>query len=156
MNWIAKLDAWHRLALSLLMAAASWLILPRLAQPSTRLVVTWDVFAFSFLLLAWLMIITTPVQLLRARAQKQDLSRTLISVFVVSAACAGLFAVGYVLFANRNVHRPHTIVHLLISAGAVISSWSLVHTIFGLRYAHIYYGDPAEPGGSRQHAGNAA
>ena len=34
----------------------------------------------------------------------------------------------------------------------VIFSWTLVHTVYGLRYAHAFYGDNGEPGG-HQHAG---
>jgi uncharacterized membrane protein len=35
----------------------------------------------------------------------------------------------------------------------VISSWMLVHTVFSLRYAHTYYGDPDGPAGPQPHAG---
>ena len=34
----------------------------------------------------------------------------------------------------------------------VIFSWMLVHTVYGLRYAHAFYGDSDEPGVNR-HAG---
>ena len=34
----------------------------------------------------------------------------------------------------------------------MISSWALVHTVYGLRYAHAFYGDSDEPG-VHQHAG---
>ncbi len=34
----------------------------------------------------------------------------------------------------------------------VIFSWALVHTVYGLRYAHAFYGDSDEPGVNR-HAG---
>lgn len=154
MRWIAKQDARHRVAVSLLLAAAVWGGLRGRVQPSTQSIATWDVFALCVLVLAWLTIITTPPEKLRARAQMQDLSRTLIFVFVVMAACAGLFAVGFLFFANKGVvQRPHFLIHLLMSLIAVISSWMLVHTVFGLRYAHTYYGDPDGPAGPQPHAG---
>jgi uncharacterized membrane protein len=154
MSWIAKQDARHRVAVSLLLAAAVWGGLRGHVQPSTQSIATWDVFALCVLVLAWLTIITTPPEKLRARAQMQDLSRTLIFVFVVMAACAGLFAVGFLFFANKGVvQRPHFLIHLLMSLIAVISSWMLVHTVFGLRYAHTYYGDPDGPAGPQPHAG---
>ncbi|MEN3367992.1 MAG: hypothetical protein V7609_135 [Verrucomicrobiota bacterium] len=154
MNWISKQDARHRLIYSIVIALAVWFGLRGRVQPSTQSIATWDVFALSILVLAWLTIITTPPEKLRARAQMQDVSHILIFIFVLVAACAGLFAVGF-LFLNKTVvvQRPHFFVHLLMSLVAVICSWSLVHTVFGLRYAHTYYGDPDGPTGPKPHAG---
>ena len=154
MNFIAKQDARHRLVISLLIATAVWCGLRGRVQPSTQSIATWDVFALCVLGLAWLTIITTPPEKLRARAQRQDVSHIVIFVFVVVAACAGLFAVGF-LFLNKSVaaQSPHFFVHLLMSLVAIICSWALVHTVFGLRYAHTYYGDPDGPTGPKPHAG---
>jgi len=40
-------------------------------------------------------------------------------------------------------------VHLLLTLLTVIFSWMLVHTVYGLRYAHAFYGDSDEPGVNR-------
>jgi uncharacterized membrane protein len=153
MNWIAKQDARHRIVISLLIAATVWFILRGRVQTSTQCIMTWDIFGLSVLVLAWLTILTTPPEKLRARAQMQDLSHILIFVFVLVAACAGLFAVGF-LFLNKTVvvERSHFFAHLMMVLVAVICSWMLVHTVFGLRYAHTYYGDPDGPG-PKNHAG---
>ena len=153
LDWIAKQDARHRLFISLAAAASVWSGLYGRVHTSTRSIATWDTFAFCVLILAWLTITTTPPEKLRARAQMQDLSRTVIFVFVVLAACAGLFAVGFLFFANKGTQRPHFTLHLIMSLLAVISSWMLVHTVFGLRYAHMFYGDPDGPEGPQPHAG---
>ena len=154
LNWIARQDARHRLLVSFLVAGLVWFGLHGRVQPATQSIATWDVFALSILLLAWLTIITTPPHKLRMRAQAQDLSRTVIFVFVVMAACAGLFAVGLLFFTNKGVaQRPHFFFHLLMSLVAEVSSWMLVHTVFGLRYAHTFYGDPDGPKGPQLHAG---
>jgi uncharacterized membrane protein len=54
--------------------------------------------------------------------------------------------------ANKRQTGGHFTVHLLLTLLTVISSWTLVHTVFGLRYAHVFYGDSDEPG-VVQHAG---
>ena len=104
------------------------------------------------LLLAWLTILTTPVHKLRLRAKEQDLSRFVIFIFVVIAACAALFAVGFLISVNKAKAGGHFTVHLVLALATVIFSWSVVHTVFGLRYAHTFYGDSDDPGAD-QHAG---
>ena len=59
-NWIAKQDARHRVAISFLIAAIVWVVLRGRVQTSTQSIVTWDVFALCVLALAWLTILTTP------------------------------------------------------------------------------------------------
>jgi uncharacterized membrane protein len=154
MNWIAKQDARHRIVISFVLAGAVWFALSRHLQSSTRWIITWDTFAIAVLVLAWLTIVTTPPDKLRARAQKQDLSHILIFIFVLVTACAGLFAVGFLFFSKQAFAEPsHFWIHLLASLVAVVCSWKLVHTVFGLRYAHTYYGDPDGPTGPKSHAG---
>ena len=154
MNWIAKQDARHRIVISLVLGALVWFGLSRDLPSSTRCIITWDSFAITVLVLAWLTIVTTPPNKLRARAQKQDLSHILIFVFVVVTACAGLFAVGFLFFSKQPFAAPsHFWIHFFASLVAVVCSWMLVHTVFGLRYAHTYYGDPDGPEGPKSHAG---
>jgi uncharacterized membrane protein len=153
MNWIAKLDARHRTGFALFVATAVWFLLSRQLQASTRCIITWDTFAIAVLVLAWMTIITTPPEKLHARAQKQDLSHILIFIFVLVTACAGLFAVGFLFFSKQAfAERLHFLINLFGSMVAVICSWMLVHTVFGLRYAHTYYGDP-DGEGPMPHAG---
>lgn len=108
-------------------------------------IAAWDVFALCVLSLAWLTILTTPPDKLRKRAQQQDVSRTLIFIFIVIAACSSLFAVGFLLHANKVEHQPHLVLHLGLALLAVVAAWSLAHTVFGLRYAHTFYGDDNDP-----------
>jgi uncharacterized membrane protein len=112
----------------------------------------WNAFAVVILVLDWLIIWTTPQRKIRERAQQEDLSRLLIFIFVVVAACAALFAVGFLIRAHKDQSGGHLAVHLLLTLSTVISSWALLHTVYSLRYAHAYYGDSDEPG-VRQHAG---
>jgi len=149
---IARLDAHHRLIVSLIVGAVVFYLLGHHVRLWTSSMAAWDAFAVCTLALAWITIIATPREELRARAQAQDLGRKLVFVFFVITACAALFAVGFLLHANRAEERGHLTAHLIISLLAVVTSWSLVHTGFGLRYAHIFYGDSEDPANT-QHAG---
>jgi uncharacterized membrane protein len=117
----------------------------------TQLIATWDVFALCGLGLTWLTIVSTPQRALRARAREQDVSRFAIFVFVVVVASAALFALAFLIRTHSAALRgPVLTAHLLLALVTVASCWTLVHTIFGLRYAHIYYRDGDDPA---QHAG---
>ena len=98
----------------------------------------WNAFAVVILALDWLIIWTTPQRKIRERAQQEDLSRLLIFIFVVVAACAALFAVGFLIRAHKDQIGGHLVIHLLLTLSTVISSWALLHTVYSLRYAHAY------------------
>jgi uncharacterized membrane protein len=149
---ISRQDARHRLVIALAAAAAIFFSLRGVARLSTAVIATWDAFAFFVLALAWLTILATPQHKLRNRAQQQDVGRTAIFIFVVVVACAALFAVGFLVSVNKGAMHGHFTVHLILSLMTVVFSWSLMHTVFGLRYAHAFYGDSDEFGQER-HAG---
>jgi uncharacterized membrane protein len=149
-RWLEH-DARHRLAFSFCFAAAAFAVLHNRVRFWTLAMLTWDVFALSVLALAWLTILTTPDEALRRRAQEQDLSRSLISVFLVIGAASSLFAVVYLLHNTKGTQSPHLLLHCLMTLLAVLGAWGVTHTVFGMRYAHTFYGDD-EPGG-QDHAG---
>src|SRR5882762_6269633 len=150
---ICRQDARHRLVIAFVAATAVSLSLRGHVRPSTEVIATWDTFVFCVLFLAWLTILTTPVHKLRSRAKEQDVSRLVIFVFVVVAACAALFAVGFLISVNKAELRGHLTAHLILALGTVIFSWSVVHTAFGLRYAHAFYGDSDDPGADKRAGG---
>jgi uncharacterized membrane protein len=132
-NFIAGHDARHRIILGSVAGVAVFLL-------STNIIAAWDTFAFCVLAAAWLTIRITPQQTLCARGQEEDFGRTVIFVFVVVAACASLFAVGLLV-------REGSAGNLVLGLATVVLSWSLVQTVFGLHYAHAYYGDKQGAGG---------
>jgi uncharacterized membrane protein len=149
-RWLEH-DARHRLAFSFGLAAIAAFVLHARVRPWTLAMLTWDVFALSVLALAWVTILTTPDDALRRRAQEQDLSRSLIFVFLVIAAVSSLFAVVYLLHSTKVSQSSHLLLHCLMTLFAVVGAWAVTHTVFGMRYAHTFYGDD-EPHG-QDHAG---
>lgn len=147
---VCHIDGRHRLVISLTVATATWFATSGRAHLYTQAIATWDAYAFSTLALAWLAILTTPQNRIRAQVKAQDVGRTWIFLFVVVAACAALFAVVFLFHTNKGGTQPHMPLHITLSLLAVISSWAVVHTVFGLRYAHTFYGDSEDP---RRHAG---
>jgi uncharacterized membrane protein len=138
---IAKMDAHHRLLLGFVVAAVVGLALRTHALWTISLA-TYDAFAFAILGLVWLTITLTPLEQIRAVAQRQDVGRTLIFIFVIIVACAALFAVAFLIRSGKPEQR-HLSIHLLLALATIVLSWLLMHAVFGLRYAHKYYDDDA-------------
>jgi uncharacterized membrane protein len=149
---IAGHDARHRVILGTGAATAVFFSLHDDVRLSTGIIAAWDTFAVCVLASAWLTIQITPQRALRARAQEQDFGRRVLFIVVVVAACASTFPVAFLVSLGRSEMRGHFTAYLLGGLVTVVLSWSLMHTLFGLRYAHVFYGDSDEAGESR-HAG---
>ena len=149
---ISRQDARHRLVLGLAAGAAMFFAVRGHLRLWSATIAGWNAVAVVILALDWVVILTTPQRKIRELAQQQDLSRFLVFLFVVLTACAALFAVGFLISADKGQPGGHFFVHLMLTLTTVISSWALVNTVYGLRYAHVYYDDSDEPG-VHQHAG---
>jgi uncharacterized membrane protein len=132
-------DAHHRFAAACFISALALLAMHGHAAIATQLVGTWDTFAFSTVALAWLTMTTTDPYEVRRNARLQDASQTLLFIAVVSAATASLFAVFILLGSSKNLPTGSFAIHMALSVAAIVLSWALVHTLFGIRYAHFYY-----------------
>ncbi len=149
---ISRQDARHRLGLGLIAGAAVFFAARGHLRLWSGAIAGWNAVAVIIVALDWVTILTTPQRKIRQLAQQQDLSRFLVFLFVVVTASAALFAVGFLVNVKRSLTDGHFIVHLLLTLITVVFSWTLVHTVYGLRYAHAFYGDSDEPG-AHQHAG---
>lgn len=60
-------------------------------------------------------------------------------VLLLSAAVASLIAVALVLMCAGHTQGATELLRIGLGLVSVVVSWILVHTIFTLRYAHLYY-----------------
>jgi uncharacterized membrane protein len=147
---ISRLDSHHRVAIAVIIS----LVVPvalRAHPLWTISLTTYDSYAFISLILIWITIAFTPRERIRAVAKRQDVGTRLIFLLVVLAASAAVIAVALLLRAGRSEKGGHFTIHLLLALITVVLSWLLMHSVFGLRYAHTFYGDSDEA--SERHAG---
>jgi uncharacterized membrane protein len=136
-------EATGRCVVAVIIGVAAYFFAHLHAVAATSIIAAWDAFALVLLALIWIAIFSSGIDHIRYRARTQDLSRALIFIFTVAAACSSLFAVIFLLSAAKNTN--YLALHVTLSVVAVLASWTLVHTIFALRYAHSYYGDGLSP-----------
>ena len=136
---IGRLDSHVRQIVALTIAVVTFLFFIRHGRsPITHFIAIWDVYAIVLVLMAWATICTANPRTIQRRARLQDSSRTLIFAFIIVAACMSLLAVILVLREHQALQKTGGL-HLFMAALAVIESWLLIHTVFTLRYAHVFY-----------------
>ena len=105
----------------------------------------WDLTATLLLSWIWLSIGRLDPDETARLATSEDDSRAATRVLLVIASVASLVGV---LFALLKAGDSVGLTRAALTAVAILTitvSWALVHTLFALRYAHLYYSD--HPGG---------
>jgi uncharacterized membrane protein len=136
---IGRLDSHVRQIVALGIAIVTFLFFIRHGRsPITHFIAIWDIYAIVVLVMAWVTICTANPRTIQERARLQDSGRTLIFACVIVAACMGLLAVILVLREHRALQKTAGL-HLFMATVAVIEAWLLIHTVFTLHYAHLFY-----------------
>ena len=105
----------------------------------TQLVAAWDVFALTNVVVACIVFSVRDPYEVRRSVGEQDHSRTLLFAVIVVAAVASLFAVLALLASSKTLPPGELAGYIVLSVAAIVLSWLLVHTLFCLHYAHVYY-----------------
>jgi uncharacterized membrane protein len=116
-----------------------FLLVPSDLGLKTRLLAGWTVGVGSFLLLLILMMKKATAEQTHARAQHHQASSTLILALVSTVALISLFAVGFLISTAKEMPPLIQILHVSLSALAILVAWVLTHTTFAQQYAVLYY-----------------
>ncbi|NCI50827.1 DUF1345 domain-containing protein [Sediminibacterium roseum] len=138
-NILLRMHPLHRIALSLVLTAAAYFLLPK-EDMKTMVVamILWVVFSFSYIITNWIVIFTRPVPEIRKKAMSDDGSAPFVFFMVLIACFASMFTV-LLLMISRNGQTNSQPLSIVASITGMLLSWVLVHTIFTFHYAHEYY-----------------
>ena len=138
---VINLSVLARLGIALVVCALCWWLAPADFRLGTRAIAAWDGFCVAILGLTWVVIATADAAQIRRVATIEDPGRTWSFVVVLCAAGASLFAVALLLGGLKKMKPSEQLEHVLVSVVAVLGSWLLLHTLFTLRYAHVYFSE---------------
>lgn len=126
-----------------LIAAASGLLALAVAAVTVPLpyvpLIGWDVAALVFLLVTWRRIAWLDGAATAADAVREDPTRAGADLLLLVAAVASLMAVGYMIVQGNSSEPSVVVQHAGVGVASVITSWAVVHTVYTLRYARLYY-----------------
>ncbi|MBS1730408.1 MAG: DUF1345 domain-containing protein [Bacteroidetes bacterium] len=106
----------------------------------TQFLISWDVFSFLLLAFYWLSFFTTSVSDIQKYASIEDASRMVIFTIILFTVLASLVSV-VLLITTKTDHLTEKKWDIPVAFLGMVLSWFLLHTIFTVRYAHIFYGN---------------
>ena len=145
-NIIFRMDAHYRLMLALVVSAIVFLVFRQSLNAPELALACWIGCALTVIVLNWIIIISSHPLEVKKTAKLQDSSRTFLFVFIITAALVSLVAIVFLLKSTKGVSETVKNEHILLAITAVVISWWLVHTIFTLRYAHMFYDTDTDDG----------
>jgi uncharacterized membrane protein len=84
-------------------------------------------------------------------ADREDPTRAAADLMIIGAALVSLIAVGYMIVRAGSASGLAKGLQVALGAASVLLSWAVVHTVYALRYARLYY--IGEDGGADFHQG---
>jgi uncharacterized membrane protein len=128
-------------AVGLLSAVVTGVLAPIWVVP----LASWGLAALVFVVWMWRSIWSLSAQQTADRSRSEDPGRAMTDLVLLSASVVSLIAVGLVLVQANEASGLEKAVLVGLSVASIVVSWAVVHTVFALRYAALYYA--GEPGG---------
>jgi uncharacterized membrane protein len=145
--WIVRVALAHRrLGLSVALGIVSALVLPGPLTAISRALIGWDIGVFFYLVAVGMMMSRPGVAAIRRRAAIEDEGAFALLILTVAAAVASLGAI-FAEMAVLDRADPNYALYVALAIVTVVLSWTFVHTIYALHYAHDYYGEGVRKAG---------
>jgi len=127
-----------RLAIAAAVGLAGGVTADYLGPPIEAALVGWDLTALTYLVLTWPAIWRMDGHRTRRLAVAEDQTRGWTDALLFIAAVSSLLGLGLLLVVNaRGGDAP--LQALGVGLAGVLLSWALIHTIYTLRYARLFY-----------------
>ena len=130
---------YRKLSIALAAGVLASLLLPSLGLARLMPVVAWDAAVLVYLAWVWLTVWRLDPRATREHAVREDPGRTTADVILLVASIASLAADIFLVLHAGKVTGGSRVLGLMLGLGTVVLSWLLVHTVYTLKYARLYY-----------------
>lgn len=130
-----------QLVLAMVIGSLCYQLAPTDFARLTRLLMGWDGFVLSVLLLSWMTIFHTRIADMHHIVKSLHPNKTWVILMLATFVCTTISIVAVVLML-RGMHEldmNERIEIVTVSVVAIASTWCLMHTLFALHYAHTYF-----------------
>jgi uncharacterized membrane protein len=137
-NKLLLLRPINRSLISLFITALAFFVVRNAdLSPLIRIMLLWDVFALTFTVTCWIVFFTRNTDDIRQYARTDDGSRTFVFIFILLACFASMVMVLLLMLSDET----NAALYIPVAIVGILSSWAMVHTMFAMHYAHMYYDD---------------
>ncbi|MFT4203968.1 MAG: DUF1345 domain-containing protein [Chitinophagaceae bacterium] len=140
--WLNGIHTFSKIALSLVLGTmAVFLLQPLVREGLIRYLLGYCVFGLMLLGFYWISFYRTPIRHIQLEAEKEDSSRPVVFFLILLSIMGSVLAIVLIL-ASRNDNSRTKLLHVGSAILGISIAWFLLHTIYTVKYAHLYYGDP--------------
>jgi len=107
--------------------------------------VGWGVSCIVYIAGVWGSVMTLDAPATKERAHREDPTSVISELLTLVASVASIGAVVTLIVAGKNAHGIAAVLVPVLALLSLALSWFLIHTLFTLRYARLYFDDT--PGG---------
>jgi uncharacterized membrane protein len=132
----------RRVLVAAITGAAVALMVSFFVKVELAILCGWDATALTFLVLVWAVIASADSGRTQELATREDLSRDTSRLLLLVASSASVVAVGLAIGRARQLSGAERWTLVAIAAVTVVLSWTVVNTVFLLRYAYLHYNAP--------------
>jgi uncharacterized membrane protein len=108
-------------------------------QPITRHILALNSGAILYLILATQMMFFSDHKKMLQRSELQDEGQGVTLILALGAVSTSLVAIVAELSAAKDLHGVIRYEHIALAVLTILTSWSFIHLMFALHYAHDYY-----------------
>ena len=135
-------SAGQRVTVAMLAGAVAGVIVSLVTVPSAAVLSGWDVAVVIYLVWVFIAVWRLDPGTTGRLAKREDPSSAVAELVVLAAGTAVLVAVGFALVRAGQATGGMKAMLVTLGLVSVVLSWTLVHTVYALRYARAYYSEP--------------
>ncbi len=135
---------WVRTGTAAIVGTASGVLLAMTLTAPVATMAGWVVGGVVFSAWTWLHVGRMDPAETRSHAMREDPGRAAGDLILLLASLASILGVGYLIAASATKHSSSPL-DALLGVLAVMTSWTVVHTLFALRYGRLYFREDEPP-----------
>jgi uncharacterized membrane protein len=117
-------------------------VLPSHWTWTCRVLIGWNGAMFVLVPLTYIWMRKLDARALRAKYREEDPTAPVILLVTVIGALLSVMGIVALLSTAKEVPSGQRVAHLILATMTIVNSWALVHTMFTIRYADMFYSVP--------------